>query len=115
MLIEQQKAFAASGLQFVFVSADEPKDFARAAELMREYGGAMPTLAVAPGTRAAFKRAMSPNWRGGIPATFLFDDTGKLRHLWEGPILEHEISPVLQGYLAGAAIDGETRTAAQPK
>jgi thiol-disulfide isomerase/thioredoxin len=114
MLLALRKAFGPEGIELVFVSMDEPQDYAKAVELMRSLAGPLPTLAVAKGTRAEFKRAMSPNWRGGMPATFLFDATGKLRHLWEGPILEHEISPVLQGFLAGDAIDGETRTAAEP-
>lgn len=114
ILLALRKAFGPEGIELVFVSADEPQDFGKAADLMRSLGGPMPTLAIAKGTRGEFKQAMSPKWRGGIPATFLFDATGRLRHLWEGPILEHEISPVLQGFLAGDAIDGETRTAAEP-
>ena len=108
MLLQLREAFAAQGLDFVFVSADETPDLPKAVELMRSWSGPLPTFAVA-GRMTPFKRAMHPSWKGAIPATFLFDDTQKRRHFWEGPILEHEISPILQGFLAGDAIDGETR------
>jgi thiol-disulfide isomerase/thioredoxin len=108
MLLQLREAFAAEGLDFLFVSADVTADFPKAIELMQSWSAPLPTFAVA-GAMTPFKRAMHPTWKGAIPATFLFDDTQKLRHFWEGPILEHEIAPILQGFLAGEAIDGETR------
>ena len=110
LLFQIRDAFATTGLDWAFVSGDDPPGYDAALKLMHELKGPSPTVVVAPGTMGAFKRAMSPSWRGGIPAMFLFDSTGKLRHLWEGPILEHEIAPVLQAFLAGEAVDGETRT-----
>jgi thiol-disulfide isomerase/thioredoxin len=106
MLLQLRGAFPE--LDFVFVSADELPDVPKAVALMREWSGPLPVLAVT-GPMTPFKRAMHPTWRGAIPATFLFDDAQRRRHFWEGPILEHEISPILQGYLAGEPIDGETR------
>lgn len=108
LLLQMRKTFAAEGIDFVFVSADERRDYPKAAELMRSWSAPAPFLAVA-GSMEAFKRAMHTNWKGAIPATFLFDAAQKLRHYWEGPVLEHEISPILQGFLAGEPIDGETR------
>jgi thiol-disulfide isomerase/thioredoxin len=108
LLLELQKTMASEGIDFLFVSADETKDYAKAVELMRSWSGPLPVLAVA-GSMKPFKQAMHPSWKGAIPATFLFDADQKLRHFWEGPVLEHEISPILQGFLAGDPIDGETR------
>lgn len=108
MLLRLRAAFASEGLEFVFVTADEQPNLPKAVELMRSWSGPLPTFAVA-GKMTPFKRAMHPRWKGAIPATFLFDETGKLRHFWEGPVLEHEVSPILQGFLAGEPIDGETR------
>jgi thiol-disulfide isomerase/thioredoxin len=110
ILFQIRDAFKTAGLTWAFVSADGPLGYDAALKLMHDIGGPSPTVVVAPGTMGTFKRAMSPSWRGGIPAMFLFDSTGKLRHLWEGPILEQEITPVLQGFLSGEAVDGETRT-----
>jgi hypothetical protein len=77
---------------------------------MRALHGPLPTLAVA-GSMRAFKDALRPDWRGAIPATFLFDATAKLRYFWEGPMVENEITPILQGFLLGQKIDGATRPA----
>jgi thiol-disulfide isomerase/thioredoxin len=108
MLLKLREALASSGLDFVFVSADEPRDFPKAVELLRGWSGPMPAYAVA-GAMGPFKQAMHPEWKGAIPATFLFDEQQKRRYFWEGPIREHEIAPILQGYLAGETIDGELR------
>jgi thiol-disulfide isomerase/thioredoxin len=108
MLLKLREAFQPEGVDFVFVSADEPDAWASAVKLMQDWGGPSPTFAVT-GSMGSFKQAMSASWRGALPATFLFDATFKLRHFWEGPIYEHEIAPIVQGFLAGDAIDGETR------
>ena len=107
MLLKLRDAFAAEGVDFLFLTADEPAAWPKAVELMRQWGGPLPTLAMA-GPITALREALNPNWRGAIPATFLFDATFKLRHYWEGPVYDHEVSPVVQGFLAGDAIDGET-------
>lgn len=115
LLLGLRKSFAAEGIEFVFVTADDAKDFPQAVSLMRSWEGPLPVLGVSETGFKAFKRALNPEWRGAIPATFLFDSTRKLRHFWEGPIVEQEITPVLQGLLAGQNIDGVTRTAAAPR
>jgi thiol-disulfide isomerase/thioredoxin len=110
MLLQVRDALQRDQLDFLFVSADEPAAYASAVEQMRALHGPLPTLAVA-GSIGAFKQALRPDWRGAIPATFLFDATAKLRYFWEGPMLEQEITPILQGFLAGETIDGATRPA----
>ena len=42
-----------------------------------------------------------------LPATFLYDENGILRFYWGGPVYEKEITPVVDGLLAGEKIDGE--------
>ena len=111
MLLKLREAFAAEGVDFLFVSADEPQDWPKAVKLMQDWGGPMPTFAVAGAAMNAFKQALHPSWHGAIPATFLFDATFKRRHFWEGPVYDHEVAPIVQGFLAGAAIDGDTRPA----
>jgi thiol-disulfide isomerase/thioredoxin len=110
MLLQVRDALPRDQLDFLFVSADEPAAYASAVEQMRALHGPLPTLAVA-GSMRAFKDALRPDWRGAIPATFLFDATAKLRYFWEGPMVENEITPILQGFLLGQKIDGATRPA----
>lgn len=108
LLLGLEKTMASEGIDFIFVTADERKDYPKAVELMRSWSGPLPVFAVAD-PMTPFKRAMHPSWKGAIPATFLFDGEARRRHFWEGPVLEHEITPILQGFLAGDPIDGETR------
>jgi thiol-disulfide isomerase/thioredoxin len=110
MLLQVRDALPRDQLDFLFVSADEPAAYTSAVEQMRALHGPLPTLAVA-GSMRAFKDALRPDWRGAIPATFLFDATAKLRYFWEGPMVENEITPILQGFLVGEKIDGATRPA----
>jgi hypothetical protein len=44
-----------------------------------------------------------------LPASFLFDGTGKLRYFWGGEAFEAELTPIVDGLLAGKPIDGESR------
>jgi thiol-disulfide isomerase/thioredoxin len=108
MLLELRKAFVPQGLDVLFVSADVPDKWPDAVTFAREATLPLPAFVV-DGSMGLFKRAMSPKWRGAIPASFLFDGEAKLRHTWEGPVYEHEVAPILQGFLAGEDIDGETR------
>jgi hypothetical protein len=90
-----------------FVSVDEEQDKPAALQLLQEHGIVGPNF-YAAGSLDAFKRALNPSWPGMIPATFLFDGAGKLRYFWGGPVYESEILPVVEGLLAGRAIDGAT-------
>ena len=114
MLLALRDKLAKRQVGLLFVSADELQDFPKVVELAKSWSVGLPVRAVTPGTLGNFKRALSPDWKGGIPATFLIDAQGKLRHLWEGPILEEEIAPVVERYLNGEDVDGVTRTAAEP-
>ena len=111
MLLEVSRGLAGEGVGLVLVSADEPASRARAVELLREQGAELPSRALG-GKVDAFRRALDPRWQGAIPATFLLDGKAKLRYFWNGPVLEHEIAPIVQGLLAGEAIDGMSDYAA---
>ena len=107
MLLELRQAFAPQGLDVLFVSADMRGKWPDAVSFAKQAGLPLPALVVS-GSLGPFKRAMSPRWRGAIPASFLFDAEGTVRHRWEGPVYEHELSPILQAFLAGENVDGET-------
>ena len=107
MLLEVAHGMESEGVRLVLVTADEPKSRPRAIELLREHGVPLPSHALG-GSVDSFARAIDPRWQGAIPATFLLDATGKARYFWNGPVLAHEIAPIVQGLLAGEAIDGMT-------
>jgi hypothetical protein len=49
-----------------------------------------------------------------IPATFLLDDQRKVRYFWGGPAYEHELLPIIEGFLAGREIDGQSNVSLSP-
>ncbi len=93
-------------LEFLFVSVDAPDKATAAAEFIEQQRLPRPGYLAKP-PLGEFKEAMTPRWRGSLPATFLFDPDGKLRYWWGAQVFEHEIAPVLQGFIAGETIDGE--------
>ncbi len=96
----------AQGIGVWFVSVDDAADKPVALQILKESGIAPPTF-YAAGELEPFKRSLNPRWPGMIPATFMFDASGKLRYFWGGPVFEEEIFPVVEGFLAGRPIDGE--------
>jgi thiol-disulfide isomerase/thioredoxin len=99
---------APKGVRVLLVSVDEPEDRARAKSFLSEHAIHLPTyLAARP--LGAFKSALDPRWPGMLPASFLFDGTGKVRYFWGGEAYDQDLVPVVEGLLEGKTIDGETR------
>jgi len=93
------------GVPIWVVAMDEPDAVPAAKALLDELHVTLPAYAAGP-TLQAFKLALNPRWPGMIPASFLFDATGKLRYFWAGEVYEKELLPVVDGFLAGKHIDG---------
>lgn len=96
------------GLEIVLVSVDEPESEASALAFLNQARIRLPTY-VAERPLGAFKEALNPRWPGMVPATFLFDASGKLRYFWGGPIFEHEILPKIEAFFDGTLEDGEAQ------
>jgi thiol-disulfide isomerase/thioredoxin len=108
MLQQFSDQWAARGVRVLLVSVDEPEDREKAKAFLAESAIRLPScLAARP--LGPFKSGMNPRWPGMLPASFLFDSTGKLRYFWGGEAYEKEIVPIVEGLLAGKPIDGETR------
>lgn len=106
MLVSLQDNLQSQGVDVVFISVDEPESEGAALDFA-EQNGVSPPVFVADRPLGPFKKALNPKWPGMLPATFLFDSKGKLRYFWGGPVYEQELLPVIEGFLAGKAIDGE--------
>lgn len=96
---------AGRGVPIWVVSMDEPAAVPDAKALLDSLHVSLPSFAAAPPLEA-FKQAINPRWPGMIPASFLFDATGKLHYFWAGEVYEKELLPVVEGFLAGKPIDG---------
>ena len=107
MLQRLAEKFASQGAKVLLVSVDEPDELAQVRTFLANKGIRLTSyLAARPLDR--FKAGMNPRWPGMLPASFLFDETGKLRYFWGGEAFESEMDPIVEGLLAGRAIDGES-------
>jgi thiol-disulfide isomerase/thioredoxin len=113
MLIEQETPLGKKGISLLLVSVDEPEARPKAIEFLRSHDAALPSF-VARRPLGVFKAALNPRWPGMLPATFLFDATGKLRYFWGGPVYEDELAKVIDQFLAGTLVDGEARFGLAP-
>lgn len=110
MLARLAPKLAASGIHVLFVSVDEPEDREKALSFLRANSISQPSyLAARP--LDAFKAGMNPRWPGMLPASFLYDSTGKLRYYWGGEVFEQELVPTLTAFAAGTLVDGEANFA----
>jgi len=81
-LVRLGRDFEDRGLRVVFVSADFEESAPAAREFLRDQG--VDTVSYRKkGGDEAFIEALSPEWSGALPGTFLYR-SGKLIHGWEG-------------------------------
>jgi thiol-disulfide isomerase/thioredoxin len=113
MLITLRAKLRRQGVDVLFVSVDEAETHQAARTFASEHG-MTDELLVAQRPLGPFKRALNPEWPGMLPATFLFDRGAQLRHFWGGPVYENELMPVIEGFLAGRAVDGKTLPGLSP-
>jgi thiol-disulfide isomerase/thioredoxin len=114
MLQKMLERLGPQGVYVLLVSVDEPDERAQVRTFLAEKGIRLPNyLAARP--LDAFKAGINPRWPGMLPASFLFDGTGKLRYFWGGEAFEGEIVPIVEGLLAGKPIDGESRFDVAPE
>lgn len=112
LLESMAENLARDGINLVFVSFDEPEDRYKAAAFLRANDVRSPSFLALDAL--AFRQRLAPNWPGMIPATLLYDATPRLRYLWGGPAYEDEIMPIVEGFLAGKAIDGQANFSLTP-
>ena len=105
--------WAPAGVRVLLVSVDEPDARAAARSFLVEKGIRL-SSDWAERPLGPFKAGMNPRWPGMRPATFLFDGNAKLRYFWGGEAFEKEVVPVVEGLLAGKAIDGEANFGVAP-
>ena len=88
-----------AGLRLVLVSGDFEAEPAR--RFLAGQGVDFPSFLKA-GDDMELINALSPRWSGALPASFLFDGNGTLRHFWEGKATYGDFA---------ARVDGVLRTA----
>jgi thiol-disulfide isomerase/thioredoxin len=82
-LVRIRKEFAGLGVQVALVSADVGMPPRMLVKSLGELGVDFPTWQLTK-TDAALFASMHEEWRGEIPATFLYDGEGRLLDFWVG-------------------------------
>jgi thiol-disulfide isomerase/thioredoxin len=81
MLSELAKEYAPKGLRVVGVNSDQDGDLILMRRFIARYKPVFPNYRKKPGKpeeEAEFNQAVLPDWRGELPATFLYDQDGRL-------------------------------------
>ena len=81
MLNELAKAYAPKGLRVAGVNSDQDGDLILMRRFMARYKPVFPNYRKKPGKpeeEAEFNQAVLSDWRGELPATFLYDKDGTL-------------------------------------
>ena len=98
-LVRLYRAYRDTGVALVLVSADFEDQLPAAREFLAEQGVDFPSFAKRGGD-AEFIDALDPRWSGALPATWIYDADGVIRHFREGKTtfhaLEQELLQVLR-------------------
>lgn len=81
MLNELAKEYAPKGLRVVGVDSDQDGDLILMRRFIARYKPVFPNYRkkpAKPDDEAGFNQAVLPEWRGQLPATFLYDKDGRL-------------------------------------
>ncbi len=99
-LIKLRGEYAPRGLTLLFVSIDRASEAGTTvARFLETHGVTFTTYIKKPGGDEDFINAMSRNWSGALPATFIYDKTGKLTRLLSGEQSLQSLSRYVQPLL----------------
>jgi len=97
-LVRVAHQYQGQGLKVLLVSADTTADLPAVKKFLAEHGVEFPSYLKAEKDQE-FIDGMGKQWTGALPATFLFDGTGKLHDFWEGEatfsVFEQKVVEVL--------------------
>ena len=99
-LLKVRKNYADNGVDVVFISVDDQKRMRRDVQpFLRKMKVTFPTYIKQTKDDEVFMNILSPEWRGALPATFIFDRDGKLVQSYVDATTYAEVSSALQSLL----------------
>lgn len=98
-LVAMQNRLKAQGFQFVTVSADEPEQTKDAAAFLDNAKVPAPTFIKQAKDDDKFTAAMDPKWSGALPASFLYDKTGRKVRAFFGEVNVTELEAAVRKLL----------------
>jgi thiol-disulfide isomerase/thioredoxin len=82
-LLRLEREYRGRGLKVFLVSADFENELPVVKRFLARQGVTFPTYFKAQ-KDMEFINGLEPRWSGALPATLLYDSTGRLRDFWEG-------------------------------
>ena len=87
------------GLQFITISADEPEQLKDAAAFLDKVQVPPPVYLRRAADDDKFVSAIDPKWSGALPATFLYDKTGRKARAFFGEVKMAELEAAIRKLL----------------
>lgn len=84
-LVRVARKYESQGLKVLLVSADDSTDMASVKKFLAEEGVEFPAYIKAEKDQP-FIDGLGKQWTGALPATFLYDNSGRLHDFWEGGV-----------------------------
>jgi thiol-disulfide isomerase/thioredoxin len=100
-LLRLRRDYRDRGVALLLVSGDFSTERQAAAEFLGEQGVDFPTY-IKTGDDMAFINAFDPTWSGALPATFIYDGQGRLRHALLGKTSYAELAAKIRTVLQPA-------------
>ena len=97
-LVRLRRDLESQGFELYLVSADFDLEDDGVREFLAEQGVDFPTF-FKDEKDMPFIETMNPEWSGALPASFLYDDTGRLVHFWQGKASYDEFHAEIQSIL----------------
>ena len=83
VLVRLARSYQGRGLRVVFVSMDDEGGLPNVKKFLAQNGVNFPSYIKAE-KDMEFINGLDPRWSGALPATFIYDENGKVKHFWEG-------------------------------
>ncbi|MGE5235908.1 MAG: redoxin domain-containing protein [Acidobacteriota bacterium] len=97
-LLRVRRELAGKGLEVVLVSADFDTQLAQVRAFLTSQSVDFTTYLKSE-SDMAFINGLDRAWSGSLPATFIYDRSGKLRDFWEGQATYDQFSAKVKGLL----------------
>jgi thiol-disulfide isomerase/thioredoxin len=98
-LVALAAKYKAKGYEFITVSADEPEQLKDAAAFLDKMKVAAPTYIKKAKDDDKFSGAIDPKWSGALPASFLYDRSGRKVRSFFGEVKPSELEAAIQKLL----------------
>jgi thiol-disulfide isomerase/thioredoxin len=104
MLNELSKEYAPKGLRVVGVNSDQDGDLILMRRFIARYKPVFPNYRKKPEGEGEFNQAVLPEWRGELPATFLYDKDGRLTGHFFGARNRETYEAAIRQLLSGGSV-----------